>query len=157
MTSRQEREERLRRELPHCAESDIAALAEIVERLIVAYEPQRIYLFGSKARGDHGPDSDFDLLVVVPDDSPPERKRSRLAYERLWGTATASDVLVWTQNRFDGRIHLRASLPGTVLREGRLLYAAAQPLDLPPIAVEGGGKTSVHPGRLQRKRPARGY
>ncbi len=124
MTNRQEMEQHLRRELPHCAEADVKALAEIVERLIAAYEPQRIYLFGSKARGDHGPDSDFDLLVVVPDDSPPERKRSRLAYERLWGTGTASDVLVWTQNRFDSRAHLRASLPGTVLREGRLLYAA---------------------------------
>lgn len=112
------------RTLPHLTAGDARALAEIVERLIDAYEPQRIYLFGSKARGDYGPDSDFDLLVVVPDDFPPERKRSRLAYERLWGTGTASDVLVWTQDRFDSRAHLRASLPGTVLREGRLLYAA---------------------------------
>lgn len=97
-------------------------LAEIVSRLVEAYQPERIYLFGSEARGDAGPDSDFDLLVVVPNEAPPERKRSRLAYERLWGTGVAADVLVWTKESFDSRLHLRASLPSTVLREGKLLY-----------------------------------
>ena len=97
-------------------------LAEIVRRLVEAYEPERIYLFGSEARGEAGPDSDFDLLVVVPNEAPPERRRSRLAYERLWGTGIAADVLVWTKESFDSRLHLRASLPGTVHREGKLLY-----------------------------------
>jgi len=95
-----------------------------VERLIQAYQPERIYLFGSKARGDQGPDSDFDLLVVVSSEAPETRKRSQLAYESLWGTGTAADVLVWTHDRFASRAHLRASLAGTILREGRLLYAA---------------------------------
>jgi predicted nucleotidyltransferase len=96
-------------------------LAEIVRRLVDAYQPERIYLFGSIARGEAGPDSDYDLLVVVPDDAPPERKRSRLAYEALWGTGAAADVLVCSRSHFEARRHLRASLPGTVLREGRLL------------------------------------
>ena len=99
-------------------------LAEVVRRLVAAYEPERIYLFGSVARGDAGPDSDYDVLVIVPEDAPPERRRSRLAYEVLWGTGVAADVLVWTSNQFDGRVHLAASLPATVLREGRLLHAA---------------------------------
>lgn len=99
-------------------------LAEVVRRLIEAYRPDRIYLFGSKARNDSGPDSDYDLLVIVSDDASPERQRSRLAYERLWGTGAAADVLVWTRTRFDSRGHLAASLPATVLREGKLLYAA---------------------------------
>lgn len=99
-------------------------LAEVVRRLIEAYAPERVYLFGSSARGEVGPDSDFDLLLVVSDDAPPERKRSRLAYERLWGTGTAVDVLVWTRSSFDRRLHLPASLPATVVREGRLLHAA---------------------------------
>lgn len=116
--------ERIRQDLPHLGPAEVAALIDIVERLIVAYEPERIYLFGSRARGDMGPDSDFDLLVIVPETAPPERRRSRLAYEALWGTGTATDVLVWTTGRFAERAHLRASLPGTILREGRLLYAA---------------------------------
>lgn len=99
------------------------ALGEIVRRLVEAYHPERVYLFGSHAQGEAGPDSDYDLLVVVPDDALPERRRSRLAYEVLWGTGRAADVLVWTRDAFESRIHLRASLPSTVLSEGRLLYA----------------------------------
>ena len=118
-----ELEAQIRCELPHLTEEDRCALTRILERLIDAYEPERIYLFGSKARGDWGPDSDFDLMVVVPDTAPADRQRSRLAYERLWGTGTAADVLVWTHGRFHSRKHLRASLPGTILREGKLLYA----------------------------------
>lgn len=97
-------------------------LGEIVRRLVAAYNPLQVYLFGSKARGDAGPDSDYDLLLVVPDDAPPELRRSRLAYEVLYGTGTAADVLVCTRSYFEPRRSLKASLPGTVLREGRLLH-----------------------------------
>lgn len=103
--------------------TDDPGLAEAVRRLVAAYQPECIYLFGSVARGDASPDSDYDLLVVVPDDAPPQRRRSRLAYEALRGTGTAADVLVCTSSYFKDRRSLKASLPGTVLREGRLLHA----------------------------------
>lgn len=99
-------------------------LAEVVRRLVDAYQPEQIYLFGSWARGDAGPDSDFDVLVVVPDTVPPERRRSRLAYQALWGTGIAADVVVSTRTYFDSRLLVKASLPATVAREGKLLYAA---------------------------------
>ncbi|MDI7260902.1 MAG: nucleotidyltransferase domain-containing protein [Thermodesulfobacteriota bacterium] len=99
-------------------------LAEIVRRLIEAYRPERIYLFGSRARDDSSYESDYDLMVVVPDSAPPELKRSRLAYKALRGTGTAADVLVWTREAFERRLHLRASLPHAIISEGRLLYAA---------------------------------
>ncbi len=99
-------------------------LAELLRRLVPAYRPERVYLFGSRARGEAGPDSDYDLLLVVPDDASADRRRSRLAYEVLRGTGVAADVLVCTRSWFDRREGLKASLPGTVLREGRLLHAA---------------------------------
>jgi predicted nucleotidyltransferase len=99
-------------------------LVEIVRRLVEAYQPEKIYLFGSVARGQAGPDSDYDLLVVVSDSATPERKRSRLAYQALRGTGIAADVLVCTRSRFERRAHVRASLPAIVLREGKLLHAA---------------------------------
>ena len=101
-----------------------SALKEIVRRLVAAYEPEQIYIFGSVARGESGPDSDYDLLVVVPDGAQPERRDSRLAYQVLWGIGTAVDAVVCTSGWFHARTHLKASLPGTVLREGKLLYAA---------------------------------
>ena len=99
-------------------------LAEIVRRLVAAYRPIRIYLFGSMARAEAGPDSDYDLLLVVPDEATAQRRGSRLAYEALRGTGAAADVLVCTRTYFEERLHLRASLPATVVREGVLLHAA---------------------------------
>ncbi len=61
-------------------------------------------------------------MVIVPDSARPEQRRSRLAYEVLWGTGAAADVLVWTRDAFVRHLHLRASLPYTVLAEGKLLY-----------------------------------
>jgi len=100
------------------------ALAEIVHRLVEAYQPERVYLFGSVARGEAGPDSDYDLMVIVPDDAPPERHDSHLAYEALWGMGRAADVIVWRKSPFERRARVVCSLPATVLREGKLLYAA---------------------------------
>ncbi len=103
---------------------DDPALAEIVRRLVEAYQPERIYLFGSAARGDADSDSDYDLMVIVADDAPPERQRGRLAYQTLRGTGTAADVLVWPKSSFERRLHVAASLPAGIAREGILLYAS---------------------------------
>ncbi len=103
---------------------DDPVLARILRRVVEAYGPQRVYPFGSRARGEAAPDSDYDLMVVVPDDAPSERRRSRLAYQVLRGTGVAADVLVWTHSDFDERVHVVASLPATIVREGRTLYVA---------------------------------
>ena len=103
---------------------DDPRLVELVRRLNEAYRPEQIYLFGSRARGDSGPDSDYDLLLVVPDDAPAEHRRSRVGYELTWDVGVAADILVMTRSRFDAPLHLPALLPATVVREGRLLHAA---------------------------------
>ncbi len=103
-------------------QADMTVLDEMVRRLVEAYRPEQVYLFGSHARGDAGPDSDFDLMVIVSDHADTELRRSRLAYQVLWGLGAAADVLVWPRSRFDERRHLRSSLPATILAEGRLLY-----------------------------------
>lgn len=99
-------------------------LAEIVRRLVEAYEPERVYLFGSAARGDTGPESDYDVLLVVPDDASRDRRDSRRAYEVMWSLGVAADILVWTRADFDETSSVVTSLPATVLREGVLLHAA---------------------------------
>jgi excisionase family DNA binding protein len=99
-------------------------LVEIVRRLTEAYEPERIYLFGSAARADTDENSDYDVLLVVPDDAPPERLRARIAYEALWGLGAAVDVVVWRRGAFEARAEAPTSLPAIVLREGVLLHAA---------------------------------
>jgi uncharacterized protein len=99
-------------------------IGAIIDRLIPIFRPDRIYLFGSAARGDAGSDSDYDLMIVVPDTTPAAVRDTGPAYRALWRLGAAVDLLVWTRAEFDNRLHLRASLPSTVLREGKLLYAA---------------------------------
>jgi len=101
-----------------------AVVDEIVRRLAAAYEPEAMYLFGSAARGEAGPNSDYDVLLVVPDDASVERLRARRAYEVLWGIGIAVDVLIWRRSAFEEGAAVSTSLPAAVLREGVLLHAA---------------------------------
>ena len=104
--------------------ADNRILAQIVRRLVSHCQPDKIYLFGSAARGDAGPDSDYDIMVVVPDDASPERRDCGKAYLTLCGLGIAKDVVVWTRSDFEEDLSLRASFPSTVVREGKLLYDA---------------------------------
>lgn len=99
-------------------------LQELVDRLVPVYQPLRIYLFGSRARGVAGPDSDYDLLLVVSDDAPSKCKSAGEAYKALWGITVPVDVVVWTENEFEKRLHIKSSLPAQVAQEGKLLHVA---------------------------------
>ncbi|MBI2865416.1 MAG: nucleotidyltransferase domain-containing protein [Chloroflexi bacterium] len=99
-------------------------LAEIVNRLVEALHPERVYLFGSRARGEATPESDYDVLVVVTELMEQPFLLERQAYRVLLGLATPVDVVVMSRERFEKRRAVSASLPATVEREGRLLYAA---------------------------------
>jgi hypothetical protein len=99
-------------------------LRAMVDRLVHALHPERIYLFGSRARHDAGPDSDYDLLAVVPESDLAPHRRDVLAFRALCGVGAAKDVVVYTRQEFESRSRAASSLPATVLREGRLVYAA---------------------------------
>jgi predicted nucleotidyltransferase len=101
------------------------AIPEITRRLVDYFQPERIYLFGSVARGDDGPDSDLDFLVVVPDDTTAEKLRPGAARAAVRGTGYAKDIVSLRRTDFDERaMWVKASLPATVVREGRVLYDA---------------------------------
>jgi predicted nucleotidyltransferase len=99
-------------------------LPEIVRRLVDAVAPQRIYLFGSRARGDFTQDSDYDVLVVTRPADGHGREVVRKAHSALVGLGAPRDIVVVTSDWFERRRSVVASLPATVEREGRLLYAA---------------------------------
>jgi hypothetical protein len=104
--------------------ADDPVLREVVQRLCEVYHPLRIYLFGSAARGDAGPNSDYDLMVILPDEAPQHLRRGNPGYRALRGTGVAADVQVWPQSDFNRQLHLKASFPSTIVREGKLLYGA---------------------------------
>jgi predicted nucleotidyltransferase len=103
-----------------------AVIEKVVERLVAFYQPLKVYLFGSAAREEFGEDSDLDFLVVVPDNCPAEIRSSGAIYEKLRGFDVGVDVIPWRQSDFNERAAgAPGSLPATVLREGKLVYAAA--------------------------------
>src|SRR5579875_2265339 len=114
------------REGDHMNASTVAqqqqTLDQAVRRLVEAFHPERIYLFGSRARGDARPDSDYDLMVILPDDAPAALRQAGIASAALRDIPAEVNALVWDADRFNRRLHLRASLPATVIREGKLLY-----------------------------------
>ncbi len=89
----------------------------------MSLRPEAIWLFGSRARGDKRGDSDFDILVVLPDALGEKARDYRHALEPLLGSGLPCDVLPCSLADFE-----RAkSEPGTIVHaavsEGRLLYA----------------------------------
>ena len=98
-------------------------LDELVRRIVDTAHPLRIILFGSAARGEMGPDSDVDVLVVMPDGTH-RRKTAQFLHTRMAGIGMSVDILVATDNdleRFKDNIGL---IYRRVLREGKQLYAA---------------------------------
>ena len=82
-------------------------LQAVVQRLVDGLHPEQIYLFGSRARGTQfSGQSDFDLLVVVPDSDLPRHQREARSYDMLRGFITRGlttpvDLIVLTREEFD--------------------------------------------------------
>ncbi len=97
-------------------------LEEMVRRLVATFHPEYIYLYGSRARGEAGPDSDYDLMLVVSDSQVPRYRRNQQAFRALCGLGVPKEVIVFTRaefeagrpkrlirNPFQGIIHLIAN------------------------------------------------
>ena len=100
-------------------------IQEVVRRLEEAVRPLRVILFGSAARGEMGPDSDVDLLIVVPDGIR-RRDAARKAYRALSGLGIAKDVVVVTQGDVEAFGENPSLVIKPALEEGVEVYHAAR-------------------------------
>jgi predicted nucleotidyltransferase len=94
----------------------------MVERIVREFGPEKIILFGSHARGDAGPDSDVDLLVVMPVSGSVRRKAVEIGVA-LHDIRTPKDIIVTTPEEFDWRKDAIGTIERPAWREGKLLYA----------------------------------
>lgn len=99
-----------------------AALTDAVARLVAQLDPEEIWLFGSRARGDHAQDSDFDLLVVLPDGLPPGSYTLRAVQRPLLGGGAPVDVFPVARSAFDTDPSALGGIVALVRAEGRCLY-----------------------------------
>jgi uncharacterized protein len=99
-------------------------LDRVVAKIVETVHPRRIILFGSAARGQMGPHSDLDLLVVMPD-GVHRRHTVQGLYRSLAGLGVAKDIVVVTESdvrQFSGEPSLVIC---PALREGKELYCAS--------------------------------
>lgn len=103
--------------------TDEAILDEMVRRIVERFRPQRIILFGSRARGDATADSDYDLLIIAPSEE--ERwRRSVPVYNALMGLRAGKDIVWWTEDEIEQWRTVRNHFISSAMREGVVLYEA---------------------------------
>ncbi|HXJ42429.1 MAG TPA: nucleotidyltransferase domain-containing protein [Bryobacteraceae bacterium] len=97
---------------------------KLTDLLVPAAHPRRIILFGSQARGEASPDSDFDIMVV--EENPGDRYAEMVRLNRLLRQfGAAIDLLVVSEEKFQywrdtpGNVYYEAS------SQGKTLYEAA--------------------------------
>jgi len=98
-------------------------LRAIVRRIVEAVQPEKIILFGSAARGEMGPDSDVDLLVVKS--GVHRRELAARLYRELADLPVPKDIIVATPEDLERHRDTIGLVYRTALREGRVVYVAA--------------------------------
>lgn len=97
-------------------------LDRVVKRIVKKFDPEKIILFGSQARGGAGPDSDIDLLVVMAVEDSVDEKGLAISLA-LPDLPIPVDVIVTTPENFAWRKDIVGTIEWPATREGKVLYA----------------------------------
>ena len=105
-------------------QTDASLLDEIVRRVVQTIQPDKLILFGSRARGNARANSDYDLLVVNSSVEP-RYKRSAPIYVALADLPVEVEVMVYTPEEIEEWNEVPQAFVTTALREGKTLYERA--------------------------------
>ncbi len=97
------------------------SLSEMVKKMCQVGSPEKIVLFGSRARGDNDSDSDIDLLVVESTNLPRYKRAARYR-KAIAGLFLNKDIVVWSPEEIEEWKSVPNAFITTILREGRVLY-----------------------------------
>jgi predicted nucleotidyltransferase len=98
----------------------------LLRSIVAELAPQRVILFGSRARGDARPDSDIDLLVVLDDDVPPEKLGAKAVHAARGGYRQPVDIIPCRASVLEKRARAVGSFAHIVLRDGVTVYKRPQ-------------------------------
>ncbi len=100
---------------PRAVEHQIAGrnpnLAALVQRLVAPHRPDRVHLLCSRGRGEGGPGSDYDLLMVFEHLEGPVCRISQEVHAQVWGLGTLADPIALSRPDFERRLPMRSHLP----------------------------------------------
>ncbi len=101
---------------------EASKLDEVIERIVRTADPEKVILFGSAARGEMGPHSDLDLLVVK--EGVHRRRLAQQIYRDLLGVGQPVDIIVATPEDLEQYGDRPALIIYPALKEGRTVYHA---------------------------------
>ena len=96
-------------------------IRDVVRRIVQAAQPDKIILFGSRARGDARPDSDIDILVIQ-DSTEPGYRRDAALYLALAGLNAPVDLITYTPEEVSDWSAVPQAFITTAVREGKVMY-----------------------------------
>ena len=96
-------------------------LEKVVHRIVDAVRPEKIILFGSRARGDERSGSDIDILVIA-NSTEPRYRRSAPLYGVLSDVLVSMDILVYSPEEVKEWSEVPQAFVTTAIREGQVLY-----------------------------------
>ncbi len=97
-------------------------LERAIARVVQTMQPEAIYLFGSRARGDADADSDYDLLVIVPDDAPLGTRSLEATTRVARDPGVPLDIVPCRRSVFERKREHVGTLSYSATHEGRLVY-----------------------------------
>jgi predicted nucleotidyltransferase len=97
-------------------------IRRMVRRIVAQFDPDKIILFGSYARGEAGPDSDVDLLVVMPVRGSKRAKQLEIR-AAVHDVHVPKDIVVSRPEEFQWRKDTVGTIEHPATREGEVLYA----------------------------------
>jgi len=95
-------------------------VTEVITGIRDAIRPDKVILFGSRARGEARPDSDFDLLIIAPS-ALSRWQRTPPLYRLLAGLGVPKDIVWWTPEEVEEWRGVKSHFVNTALREGKVL------------------------------------
>ncbi len=96
-------------------------ILDIVNKIVLNANPDKIYLFGSYTTGDANQDSDIDLLIIK-DTIATRIKRSIEIQKLLIGTKVPADILVYTNKEFEEEKSKKFSFLNSAIKKAQILY-----------------------------------
>jgi predicted nucleotidyltransferase len=100
---------------------DNVTISNVVSKIVSAFFPDKVFLFGSYASGNANEDSDLDLLIIK-DSEQPRYLRSIEIQRLLIGIKFPVDVLVYTNAEFEKEKTNKYSFVNSAMQSAKLLY-----------------------------------
>ena len=111
--------------MDHLTDAERAKLRVLIERIVARLAPEEVWLFGSRAEGRARPDSDYDLLAILPDSASEADLNPLANWSLAIGIGVSADIIPCTRSEFEEEKQELDTLARAAYLRGRRIYERA--------------------------------